>query len=59
MRIVWHGREGSDWFEVYATNQGKDVMKIFEGHPEDFWFEFPYYAKEHGLMDVTEEVKPR
>lgn len=53
MRIVWHGRKDSDWFEVWVGE-----TRIFMGHPQDFWYEFTWYAKKYGLLDVTEEVRP-
>jgi hypothetical protein len=57
MRFVWHEYEGSDWFEVYALDQtkGREAL-IFRGHPQDFFYEFSYYMKKYGLMDVTHEV---
>lgn len=59
MRFVWHGYEGSDWFEVYAIDQNKGLpeARIFIGHPEDFFYQFSYFMKRYGLMDVTDEVK--
>lgn len=51
MRLLWHSYIGSDWFEVFIGTE-----RIFVGHPEDFWLEFPWYARKHGILDVQEEV---
>ena len=44
--------ELEDWGKFY----GPDGTLIFEGHPEDFYYQFAHFANKYGICEVVEEV---
>lgn len=42
-----------DWARFYRA----DGSCIYEGHPEDFFYEFEHHANAQGICAVVEEVR--